>query len=180
VRNRTFLPQLVPDRKRVLDPARVQMIEIGGPIGDGRAAAHEAALSVFAGSLARNPLDFIAGSDGTAIKGRPTSHPRSPAVWAVRLQTEDLGYPPKFAENRAPGHGTWFDTYPGRGAKSQFLPNWACFRPQACAAMAVVSANRSNGCRKSATNSLSVERIHASRRARRCVGYAESASLFLL
>ena len=44
----------------------IEMIEIGAPIGDGRAAAHEAALSVFAGSLARNTLDFIAGSDGTA------------------------------------------------------------------------------------------------------------------
>jgi hypothetical protein len=116
VRNRTFLPQLVPDRKRVLDPARVQMIEIGGPIGDGRPAAHEAALSVFAGSLARNPLDFIAGSDGTAIKKVVPPATKITCRMGGRLQTEDLGCPPKFAEKRAPGQGTWFDTYPGRAA----------------------------------------------------------------
>src|SRR5262249_54437124 len=40
VRDRTLLPQLVPDRIGILDPARIEVVEIGGPIGDGRSAAH--------------------------------------------------------------------------------------------------------------------------------------------
>src|SRR6266545_410107 len=35
---------------------------------------------------------------------------------------------PKSAERQAPGHGTWFDTYPGRGAKSHFWSNCAVHR----------------------------------------------------
>jgi hypothetical protein len=35
--------------------------------------------------------------------------------WA--LQSEDLECLPKSHERRAQGQGTWFDTYPGRGAK---------------------------------------------------------------
>jgi hypothetical protein len=31
------------------------------------------------------------------------------------------GYPPKAAENRDPGHGTWFDKYPGRAATAALV-----------------------------------------------------------
>ena len=53
VRDRTLLPQFVPDRVRVLDPARIEVVEIGGPIGDGRSAAHGRRIST-AGARAAN------------------------------------------------------------------------------------------------------------------------------
>ena len=38
--NRTFLPQLVPDRIRIVDPSRIQVVEITGPVGTSRARRH--------------------------------------------------------------------------------------------------------------------------------------------
>ena len=38
--NRTFLPQLVLDRIRIVDPCRIQVVEITGPVGDRRAGGH--------------------------------------------------------------------------------------------------------------------------------------------
>ena len=39
VRDRAFLPQLVPDREGVLDPVRVEVVPVGGPVRDGRTCA---------------------------------------------------------------------------------------------------------------------------------------------
>jgi hypothetical protein len=36
----------------------------------------------------------------------------------LRRRSATPGHPPKFAEMLAPGHGTWFDMYPGRAANS--------------------------------------------------------------
>jgi hypothetical protein len=38
--NRTFLPQLVPDRIRIVDPCRIQVVEITGPVSDRRTRTH--------------------------------------------------------------------------------------------------------------------------------------------
>jgi hypothetical protein len=38
--NRTFLPQLVSDRIRIVDPSRIQVVEITGPVGNGTARTH--------------------------------------------------------------------------------------------------------------------------------------------
>ena len=48
--------------------------------------------------------------------------------WRWALQSEDLECLPKSHERRAQGQGTWFDTYPGRGAKvkQRVLPSWKC------------------------------------------------------
>src|SRR5205085_8068305 len=41
VRNRTLVAQLLPDRIRVLDPARIEVVEVSGPVASRRARAHD-------------------------------------------------------------------------------------------------------------------------------------------
>ena len=38
--NRTFLLQLVPDRIRIVDPRRIEVVEIIGPVDNRRARTH--------------------------------------------------------------------------------------------------------------------------------------------
>jgi hypothetical protein len=50
--------------------------------------------------IPRNGLDVVSPQD---LQGLIARYPNAE-------------YPPKSAEKRVPGHSTWFDTYPGRGA----------------------------------------------------------------
>src|SRR5262249_25737297 len=40
MRDRTFLPELVPDRIRVVHPARIGMVEVAAPVRDRRSFGH--------------------------------------------------------------------------------------------------------------------------------------------
>ena len=40
IREAKSRPELVPDRERVVDPLRMQMVEVGGPVLDRRTLAH--------------------------------------------------------------------------------------------------------------------------------------------
>src|SRR5262249_24981937 len=44
--NRAFLAQLIPDRKRIVDPVWIQMVEIGGPVLHGWTLTHALAPSL--------------------------------------------------------------------------------------------------------------------------------------
>src|ERR1043165_8703512 len=68
VRDRALFAQLVPDRIRILDPARIEMIEVTRPVIHRRARAHAvSSISIaFSGQLALPSQAFSTRAPGPA------------------------------------------------------------------------------------------------------------------
>src|SRR5436190_1323718 len=77
VRDRACLAQLLPDRIRVLDPARIEMIEIGAPVVHRRARAH---VSSSMTSIASSGQFALASQAFSASAGATLPSPTSCAL----------------------------------------------------------------------------------------------------
>src|SRR5260370_18094138 len=74
VRDGTFLPQLLPDRIRILRPLRIKVIEIAGPIRNRFSHAH-ADTSLHSRTSIAASGQFAAASRALLLSSRATAPP---------------------------------------------------------------------------------------------------------
>src|SRR5258708_304922 len=74
-----FLPQLIPDGIRIFDPRRIEVIEITGPIGNGRTCTHGSIHS----SMMSMAISGQLAAASRALSSRPVGTVPSPIARAL-------------------------------------------------------------------------------------------------